>query len=111
MDNKFTQLCVMPATTLDGQTPKDFEDFIKDNFGCRVKFCEQVITLPDKENGHDVPETGGRSDLLFYIHQDDIPKFAIKRFAIDVRWWEDVVKNRHHLIYPQSIIEKYPKTW
>lgn len=110
-ENKFSQLCVLPATTLEGSSPKDFEDFFKKEFDCRVKFAEQVITLPDVENGRAVEDTGGRSDLFFFIHNDDIPKFSIKRLTMGIRWWEDVVSNRNHLIYPESITKKYQTTW
>lgn len=111
-DNKFTQLCVMIGTTLEGSSPDELVKWIKDNFGCRIKFCEEVITLPDKDRfGNDVKDTGGRNDIFFYIHHDDIGKFAVPRLTIDVRWWEDIISNNSHKIYPQEIINKYPNTW
>lgn len=111
-ENNFSQLCVLQATTLDGGTSKEFEDFFKENFQCRVKFCEEVKTLPDKDSyGNNVPDTGGRSDLFFYVHNDDVMNFSVKRLTMGIRWWEDVIKNGSHKIYPESIIQKYPATW
>ena len=100
----YKQLCIWPSTQLGDSTPEDFEDWFR-NMGFRVRFMEEVITLP----GQGGP--GGRCDLFFYIHSDDISKFAIPRIEMGIRWWEDVILNKNHLIYHKEIIEKYPKTW
>jgi len=90
---------------MDGASPEDFEDFMKENFGVRTKFMEEVTTNPGQ--GGD----GGRKDLFFYIHNADIQKFAMPRLQVGIRWWEDVVQNNSHLIYPPEILQKYPSTW
>lgn len=82
---KYNQLCVLQGT-LEPDSKKEFNKFFKENFGVRVKYAEQTHTLPDPG----VKGTGGRSDLLFFIHDDDIQKFAIPRFKMGIRWWEDV---------------------
>ena len=112
MENKFNQLCVWHGTILGNSSVEDFEAFFKDK-GFRVKFAEEVVTNPDKDEfGNDVPETGGRHDLLFYIHDDDIPEFALKRFNLGIRWWEDVVKyNDNSDWYSEEILSKYPVKW
>jgi hypothetical protein len=102
---KYTQLCVWPDTILGEGTPSEFEQFMLENFGTRVRFAEEVVTLP----GDGGP--GGRHDLFFYAHNDDLGKFAVPRLQVGIRWWEDVVGNRSHLIYPKDVIDKYPKTW
>jgi len=80
-EGKYTQLCVWPATILGDNTPEQFEQFIKEEFNdTRAKFTEEVITNP--ANG----EKGGRHDLFFYIHNDDLGKFAVKRLSYGIRW-------------------------
>jgi hypothetical protein len=111
-DKNYTQLCVMTGTLLPEGGGEELEQFFKNEMNVQVKFSEQVDTLPDTDgNGNPVPETGGRSDLFFYIHNDDIMKFALPRLSMGISWWEDVVGNGNHKIYPQEIQDKYPKTW
>lgn len=112
MKNDFTQLCVWPGTVLGDSTPKDLEDFFLNEMGVRVKYHTEVETLPDIENGKAVPDTGGRNDLFFFIHTEDIPKFALQRFQFGIRWWEDVIvynDNRH--LYTDEFLEANPPTW
>tara|TARA_R100000458_G_C8236835_1_gene216953 strand:- start:717 stop:1058 length:342 start_codon:yes stop_codon:yes gene_type:complete len=110
----YTQLAVWEGVVLEDHEVADFTEFMQENLGSRVKFSESVYTLPDMKTGEPVPETGGRSDLFFYVHNDDIPAFAVKRFGLGdgcPRWWEDVLGNGHGKLYPQEILDKYPKTW
>ena len=112
--NNYTQLVVWRGTTLGGQDSQSLVDFFKDDLDTRIKFCESVTTLPDiDDSGNKVKGTGGSIDLLFYVHTDDISKFAIKRFQLGgCSWWEDVVKynNQSHL-YKDEILKKYDVTW
>lgn len=112
MEENFTQLCVWPGTILGNNTIEQFEQFFIDTFhGTRIKFSEIVITIPDMEKGKPVPDTGGRSDIFFYVHNEDVEKFAVSRLVYGIRWWEDVVQNESHLIYPEEIIDKYLLKW
>lgn len=112
-ENKFTQLCVWPGTILEENEINDFEEWIKDTFNVRVKYHTQVKTNPDlDENNNIVPDTGGRNDLFFYIHSDDILHFAVKRLQIGMRWWEDVIKyNDNSHWYSEEFIKEHPPTW
>lgn len=101
----YKQLCVWPATQLGDSTPEQFEQFMQEHFNARIKFMEEVITLPGQGG------EGGRSDLFFYVHNDDVGSFAVPRLQAGIRWWEDVVGNKSHTIYPQEIIDKYKVTW
>jgi hypothetical protein len=84
-----------------------------DNFGTRIKYETEVRTLPDVDDyGVVIPETGGRNDVFFYAHADDIEKFAVPRLKAGIRWWEDVVGyNDNSHIYPKDILDKYKLTW
>lgn len=102
----FVQLCVWPGCCINEEgspTPekiKEFEQFMAENFyGTRVKFIEEVK----------VEGTGDRPDLFFYVHTEDLGRFAVPRLAYGIRWWEDVVDNKSHLIYPQEVLDKYLK--
>lgn len=107
MESKFNQLCVWTATTLDGYSKEDLEQFFRDEFSCRIKFAEEVVTLPCLEKN----EEGGRHDLFFYVHDDDIGRFAVKRLLYGIRWWEDVLGNGNGYQYSEDTLKKYQKTW
>lgn len=113
MDQNYTQLCVWPGTVLGDSSKEDLEKFFMDEMSTRIKYKCEVITKPDVcENGHEVPETGGRNDLFFYVHSEDIAKFAVPRLNMGIRWWEDVVKyndNRH--LYTEEFLTENETTW
>ena len=110
---KYNQLCVWPATVVGKDDVKDLEDFFKKEMDVRVKYKTEVLTNPDlDEDGNEVPDTGGRNDLFFYVHDDDIGKFAVPRLSMGIRWYEDVVSyNDGAYLYPQSFLEENPITW
>lgn len=89
----FVQVCVWPGTLVGADNVADFEKFILDELGTRVQYLEEVQTAPDMKNGFPVEGTGGRNDVLFAVHNDDVMKFAIPRFQYGMRWLEDVYGN------------------
>lgn len=112
--NNFTQLCVWPAVVLGDSSVEEFETFFKSELGVRIKYHTEVETLPDlDEKGNPVPDTGGRNDIFFFVHSDDIAKFAVPRLEMGIRWWEDVIKyndtSKH--LYTPEFIEANPVTW
>lgn len=109
----FTQLCVWPGTVLGESSPADLEQFFLDEFNTRVKYHCEVETLPDIDSdGNPVPETGGRNDLFFYVHDEDIAHFAVPRLSMGIRWWEDViVYNDNSHLYTEKFLEEHPATW
>jgi len=113
MEN-FTQLCVWPGTLVGGpQAAEEFESFMLEEFKTRVKYHTEVRTRPDIDaEGNEVPDTGDRNDLFFYVHQDDVAHFAIPRLRMGIRWWEDVVgyNDNSHLYSPEFLAE-HPLTW
>ena len=112
-ENKYIQLCVWPGTILEEFEENDFERWILDEFDTRVKYHTQVKTKPDTdENGNIIPDTGGRNDLFFYVHSDDVSKFAVPRLKIGIRWWEDViVYNDNSHLYSEEFIKEHPPLW
>lgn len=113
MENNYKQLCVWPGVVVGIEQIKGLEEFFLEEFGTRVKYEAEVTTNPDlDEFNQPVPETGGRNDLLFYVHDEDIHKFAVPRLQIGIRWWEDVVYyNDGAHLYSEEILNKYPTTW
>ncbi len=103
----FNQLCVWEGTLVGKEEIKSFEKFFKNEMNVRVKYMEEIETLPTPGE----PNTGGRNDVFFYVHDDDIPKFAIPRLSLGIRWWEDVLGNGNGVLYSQEVLTKYPKTW
>ena len=84
-----------------------FENWAAETFqGTRVKYLEEVKTLPD-ETG-----SGGRNDLFFLVHEEDVPKFAIPRLQYGIRWYEDVVSyNDHAHLYSEEVLNRYKIRW
>jgi hypothetical protein len=107
--NGFDQLCCWQGTDLGDKSEETFVDWVAEEFGVRAKFAEVVYTLPDEEDYGG--ETGGRSDMLFWVHSEDIPKFAVNRLAFGIRWWEDVILNGGGWLYTDEIARKYPFGW
>jgi len=93
---------------LGDNTEKQFEQFMFGEFDIRIKFCEEVITNGSVERD----EEGGRHDLIFYIHDDDIERMAVIRLTYGIKWWEDVVSyNNGEYLYNQEILDRYPVSW
>lgn len=106
----YNQVCIWPACivteTQDLTEIKKFEEFMLENFKTRVQYLEEIKTFPDIDSsGNPVPDTGNRNDLLFAVHDQDIPKFAIPRLSVGIRWIEDALascNNSQHL-YPERV--------
>ena len=108
-NSEYTQVCVWPGTIIKPAEVKQFEAFFEEN-GFRVQFLESITTSPDlDEEGEPVVDTGGRTDVFFTIHNDDVMKFAIPRLQMGIRWIEDVLDNESHAqdhsIYPSHVKE------
>ena len=106
---KFNQVCVWRSCIVAGGDIPKFEKWLKEEFGVRGQFLEEYKTLPDKdEYGYDNEGTGGRADVLFAIHDDDIHKFTIPRLQYGISWIEDALDNTPDLY--EERISKY-RTW
>ena len=107
----YTQVCVFPGLLVDENKIQEFTEQIKEEFDTRIQYLETILTKPDSDDQSG--NTGGRSDVFFAVHQDDISKFAVKRLHYGIRWIEDVLSNTngYHLnpLYPEYV-EGY-KTW
>jgi hypothetical protein len=111
--NNFTQLCVWPGTELGESTPKEFSEWFQEAMGVRVQYHTEIKTLPDLDSaGRPIPETGGRNDLFFFIHTEDVKAFAVPRLKMGIRWWEDViVYNDNSHLYTKEFISNHQPTW
>lgn len=107
----FEQVCVWPGTLIKENEIKDFEEWILNEFKTRVQYLETIETEPDIKNGKITEGTGGRHDVFFAIHKEDVGKFSIPRLLFRIRWVEDVLSkgNYKNKIYPKRVF-KY-KTW
>lgn len=101
----YSQVCVWPGTLMtnkDGTeySPQDFENFMIQTFGVRIKFLEVIFTNPDSG---DPIGSGGRSDVFFAVHNEDIAGFAFPRLQYGIRWIEDVYGNDQGYLYPERV--------
>ena len=88
-------LAVWPSMVAQTDDADAIQEYFS-NMGCKnpVKIIGCVQTLPDYGDRHlDEPLTGGRVDLCFYFHNEDIYRVAVRRLTVGIRWWEDVVGN------------------
>lgn len=106
LEDNYSQVCIWPACYTDGKV-QEFIDLMKKEFDIRIQYLEEITTGPDIENGKPVPETGGRIDLFFAVHNDDVGKFSIPRFTVGIRWIEDVLAkgNYRSPIYPKRVFD------
>lgn len=110
---EYAQLCVWQGTSLGDSTPAELESFFLDEMSTRIRFHSEVQTLPDiDKSGNAVPDTGGRNDIFFYVHNDDVPAFSVPRLKMGIRWWEDVVGyNDNGHLYTEEFKNNHPLTW
>jgi hypothetical protein len=102
-----TSLLVWPSAYLrDDNERKQFQTKEFKEFFPNTKHEPVVIgnvrTLP----GQGGP--GGRRDLFFWVHGEDLPHFVMARFKYGIRWWQDVYFNGGQDIYPIEFCEAYP---
>jgi hypothetical protein len=109
-EEKYTVLAVWPSIVVQKDDLDSVQEFMA-NMGCKhpVKIVGCVETLPDwHEREAEEPETGGRIDLAFYFHDEDIYRVAVRRLQHGIRWWEDVVSNDvEHALNKGMIYEEY----
>jgi hypothetical protein len=99
LNEGFKQVCVWPAVVVGEDKVDDFVQWFKDEFETRVQFLEEVETKPDTLASGPIPGTGGRHDVFFAVHTDDIGRFAVPRLSVGIRWIEDVFLNGHGGLY------------
>jgi len=103
LNQHYKQICVWPATLVGADQADDFQEFFLSEMGVRVQYLEEITTAPDMKNGYPVEGTGGRNDVFFAVHDEDVMKFAIPRLNYGIRWLEDVLDNGHGDLYPERI--------
>jgi hypothetical protein len=103
----YNQVCVIHGLLLKDDDIKDFEEKIQEVFGTRIQFLETIKTGPNLEDGKPVEDTGGRSDVFFAVHNDDVGKFSVPRLMNGIRWIEDVLAecNYKSPIYPKRVFD------
>jgi hypothetical protein len=100
-------VCVWAGTTV-GDDADGFVKFMLKEFSARTVYLEEIETFPDRDSGGRCVEgTGGRTDLFFAVHREDIGKFAVPRLAYGIRWIEDVLSevNGGAVLYPDRVDE------
>jgi len=112
----WSQICIWPGTLIEcvgctkEESIKKFEEFFMQEMKAKVKYLEEVKTNPEPDDT--TGETGGRNDVFFAVHEDDIGKFAVARLMMGIRWIEDVIKyNNNAYLYPKDVLKRYQPTW
>ncbi len=103
MEN-YNQICVWQGCSLGDTTIEEFESSMVEMFNVRVTFLEEIETVPTEDG------PGGRLDILFKIHKDDIDHFAIPRLTVGIKWWGNVLDNSGEE-YCSEITDKYSRCW
>ena len=117
LKNGFTQVCVWPACVVvnnkkvSDQSNQDkinkFEQSMFNNFRTRIQYLEEIKTKPDHDEHKLIEGTGGRNDLFFAVHNEDIGQFAVPRLTMGIRWIEEVLASDNYRcqIYPNRVFE------
>lgn len=100
LDGDYQVIAVWHGTILPERqvVREEFQKWMLDTFGARVRVVGLAKTEPDTYG------PGGRADLLFAIHNDDVSTFAVKRLSAGFRWLEDVILNTPD-VYTKEIKE------
>lgn len=103
MVDKYIQLCVWPGISLGDMKEEDFPYFMAKNFqNIRVKYEKELeVTIDGKKSNY----------LFFYVHIDDVDKFAELRMGACIRWWEDIFINEEEDIFPKEFVDSHPPRW
>ena len=75
------------------------------HFGIRAKFLDYAITNPTVDHlGKIVEGSGGRKDVLFVVHTNDIARFEIPRRDALIHTLDEMLSTEFRfLIYPEEI--------
>lgn len=107
-DKNYKQVCVIHNMNLPSTRYETFNKTLASVFNLTkdIRIIGVIETLP----GAGGP--GGRSDLFFIVHEDDIEKLCNnQRISYGIRWWEDVLFNlspQEQEIYPKAFRQQYP---
>ena len=81
---EYKQLVLWLGTIVGEENINEFEEYFKNEYGFNVKYHSEFKLLNENKN----------NCVLFYIHSEDIPKFALFRLNTDdMKWFEDYVEN------------------
>tara|TARA_R110000751_G_scaffold24863_1_gene68084 strand:- start:209 stop:580 length:372 start_codon:yes stop_codon:yes gene_type:complete len=101
----YNQICAWLGVVVKNadkpMTQKEFEKFMLGE-GYKVNYIDEYKTLPDHTS------EGGRNDVIFSLHKDDVNKMVMDRlhkFNGDIKWYEDYVTNYHRQIPYDNIIK------
>lgn len=97
----FQTLVIWPGTTVS--CGDAIEEFFLKEYETRIKRVGCVPVTTDRD-----------FDFAFFVHDDDIMKFALKRMKyartpdMFCRWWEDIYFNNQEHEYPAEFCRMYP---
>ena len=108
----FTQIVVIPATHCSEQDIDSINAYVREH----VPLAHDLKLIGNVETMHYAKDGESRIDTMLLIHNDDILKFAHKRFGFDIpmRWLEDVLGNdmeRGMQTYASAFLADYAPTW
>lgn len=108
-DPDFSQVVVWPGTTGAMEDADAFKAFMLEELQARVQPLEEITTNPDLDAfNRPIPDTGGRTDLFFAVHKEDITsRFCTLRLRMGMRWIEDALAPHNHSahLYPARVKE------
>jgi hypothetical protein len=102
---EYQQIVCWEGTELGVDEEAMFVTFVQEELALQhdVQVIGTVKTLPGR-NG-----PGGRIDLFFFIHNDDVPRAATRRLKFGMRWINDCIapENGGPGIYPPAFLRAY----
>lgn len=97
-----TALCVIPSTVLGTSGATEIVDYFKSEFMTRVVNVEEIGTRKKLEDGT------FRKDIIFEVHEHDIPHFSKLIPRDQVAWWGEWVGSAgHRKDYPIMTLKRF----
>lgn len=100
IEEDFNQVLIWPGTHLEGRI-ESFVQFVKEEFDARIQYLETYETSPVRSfNGSPIEWTGGRQDIVFALHKEDLGKFTLKWRSHGVQEIEFIMNDDVDEVYP-----------
>ena len=105
-DENYKTTVIWQNVDFDIKTLHIFKNLFKKEFELEhdIKWIGVLIT----NKTPNVPNTGGRHDAAFLVHNNDLSKISnMHRIKLGFSWWEDVVFNGGLSLYPLNFRKNY----
>lgn len=102
----YPQVCIWEGINPENFSFKWFTDKMKKDFDVRIICLEVIETRPEIRSARVVEGTGGRFDLFFSVHKQDVDSFNEPKTQYTMKWVDDEIspaENYKYQPYPERV--------